>query len=183
MAIRELRSHGVTEVAETAFRSLLDVDSYLTDIRNTLNELDGLVKQHQNQFARVEKAAGFEFVINQDPKNGQPTKKGKAITLDKIDKVVIPKMDVLRKHFAIADEISEQADKLDTLYNQVMVNFKGVRGANETLANIKAMQKSAKEKLDKALLFLHEVGQKYAPTPFRDLGSDYHGLCESQSFV
>lgn len=168
MAIRKLTTLSSTEVADGAFRSLTEVDRYLESVKENLTNLESIIRQYQAQFAKAEKAS-TEFVINREGKPGSPAKRpggGKAIGLDK---VVVPKLDALRKNFTVVEEISDQVDMLETLFNSVSVNFQGVRGANDTLKNIKAMRKAAQAKMQAALNFLNTVGVKYIPTEFKQM--------------
>jgi len=168
-----------TEIADSPFRSLQDVQTHLDSLKTHIEDLDSLLKQYQLQFSKAQKfdapkaktlAAELEFNINKDQPRSKTrqTRRGQTITLDSIDKVVIPKLDVLRKNFSIADELSEQADDLDKLYNSVAVNFRGIRGSNDMLKNVKALQKSVEMKLDKALKFLSSIGEQHTPKNFRD---------------
>ena len=176
MAIKPLQPRMAKEVAaDGTFRSLQDVQTHLEGIQTHIDELDGLIKQYQLQFSRVQpqvKAATQVFEIDTEspkgPRKPRP-KGGKSFNLDKIDKIVIPKMDVLRQNFGIADELSEQVDELDKLYNSVAVNFRGVRGSAEMLKAIKTTQTGAEMKLDKALKFLGEIGERHTPTGFKTL--------------
>lgn len=167
MAIKQFKLLGSTEVADGPFRSLTEVERYLGAVKVNLTELESLLRQLQTQFAKNETAT-IEFVVNRDdklkPKGGSGS--GNRITLDK---VVVPKLDSLRKNFSIVEELSDKVEMLDSLYNSVAVNFKDVRGSKDTLNNIKAMQKSAKAKMDEALKFLNTVGSKYVPTEFKEL--------------
>lgn len=164
MAIKRLTLLSATEVADGPFRSLLEVEKYLGAVKENLTELESLINQYQTLFARAEQAT-IEFTINRDSK--EPTKKGGAkIGLDKIK---VPKLDTLRKNFSIIEDLSDQVDMLNNLYNTVSVNFKGTRGANDTLSNIKAMKKSAEVKMQAALKFLSTVGSKYIPTEFKSM--------------
>jgi hypothetical protein len=162
------------ELADGPFRSLQDVQTYLDSIKTNINDLDSLLKQYQLQFSRAQEkttsvASPLEFVVNPDAVKQPRRGGGKTISLDKIDKIVIPKMDTLRKNFSLADEISDQVDQLDKLYNSVAVNFRGVRGSNDTLKSIKGLQRNAESKLDKALKFLSDIGERHTPSHFKDL--------------
>lgn len=163
------------ELADGPFRSLQDVQVHLDEIKTHIDDLDGMLKQYQLQFSKVQpltqvKAADLEFVVSPGAKPKGPRKGGgKTFNLDKIDKVVIPKMDILRKNFGIADELGDQVDQLDKLYNSIAVNFRGVRGSSEMLKNVKDLQKNAEMKLDKALKFLGDIGERHTPKDFKDL--------------
>lgn len=166
MAIKQLQLLSSTEVADGPFRSLTEVDRYLEAVKQSLQDKENLVRQYQAQFARAETAAGIEFVINREGKGSKPKGGGARIGLDKIK---VPKLDVLKKNFSVIEELSDKVDMLDSLYNSVAVNFKGVRGALDTLAKIKDMKKSADAKMSAALKFLNTVGSKYVPTEFKQM--------------
>lgn len=166
MAIKRQMMLCSTEIADSPFRSLQDVDKLLKLIKQRMDDAESLLRQYQTQFSRSETTAAMEFLINKDPGAG---KKKPAITVDKVDKFVVPKLDQLRNNFAIADQLSDQVDSLETLYSTISVNFRGVRGQPDTLKNIRAMQKSAEAKLAAALKFLNTIGSKYAPTQFKEM--------------
>lgn len=170
MAIKHLtKMLGMTEVADNPFRSLQEVDTYLNTIKTKINEAESLLRQYETLFTKqAATAADIEFTINTDGP-AQRDKKGAVIKLDKIDKIVVPKLDNLRKNFAVVDDLSDQVEQLDALYNSVSVNFRGVRGSNDMLKNIKAMQAQAEKKMNAALQFLNSVGEKYVPDPFRKM--------------
>jgi hypothetical protein len=172
MAIRKFSLLTTSEIAESPFRSLQEVDDYLNQkVKEKLDELDQLLRQYQLQFSRSEVRSSEEiFIINRDGGDGKRKKgPGSKFRIDKIDKIVVPKMDMLAQNFAIIDEIADQVERLDTLYNTMALNFRGVRGANDTLKNIKAMQRQFEIKMDKALKFLQSIGQKYEPDQFSEL--------------
>lgn len=168
MAIRNCALLTKSELAEAPFRSLQEVDDYLKkNVKQKLDELDALLRQYQLQFSRTEVKSAFEFRIGPSPANKTPG--GKTFKVEKLDKIVIPKLTAMRQHFSVVEELSDQVDSLDTYYNAIAIKFKGVRGAADTLKNIRAMQRSAETKLDKALAFLKTIGDKYAPTQFKAL--------------
>lgn len=159
-----------TEIADSPFRSLQDVEKYLQSLKEQLNDAESLLRQYQSQFSRsVTAAPDLEFTINKD---SGPGKKSPKIGLDKIDKFVVPKLDKLRSNFMIVDQLSEDVDKLNTLFSTVSVDFRGNRGLSQMLNNIKAMRNSAEAKLDAALKFLSKIGEKYAPTPFKEMADE-----------
>lgn len=167
------------EIADGAFRSLQEVQKYLDGIETDLNDLDGLIKQYQLQFSKVQQqhpvTAAESIIFDIDvntPKGPRKPKGGNTINTDIIDKVVIPKIDVLRKNFTIVDEIADKVDDLDKLYNSTSVNFRGIRGSNEMLKAIKSLQRTAKSSLDKALTFLGDIGERHTPKNFKDLIKD-----------
>lgn len=171
MAIRKFSLMTVSELAESPFRSLQEVDDYLDQkVKEKLDELDQLLRQYQLQFSRSEVRSSEElFIINRNSGGKEVKKAGSKFKIEKIDKIVVPKMDMLAKNFAVIEDIADQVERLDTLYNTMAMNFRGVRGANETLANIKKMQKAFQVKMDKALAFLQGIGQKYEPSQFKEL--------------
>lgn len=158
-----------SEIAEGPFRSLQEVETYLKTLKDSLSEMEGLLRQYQLQFARSSATAtpSLEFVINGDrPAGGR---KGVKVNLDKIDKIVMPRLDTLRKNFGIAEQLGSQLNELDVLYNNVAVTFRGVRGSNDMLDKIKAMKGATKSKLDAALKFLSTVGERHTPNNFREI--------------
>lgn len=165
MAIRKFNLLATSEMAEAPFRSLQEIDDYLKNqVKKKLDELDGLVRQYQLQFSRLEvKGATFEFEVTKD--SAPKTKRGGTF---KIDKLSVPKMDTLRQNFSIVDEIADQVEALKVLYMKTKLDFDGVRGLSETLAGIKSMQAYAESKMAKALAFLKTVGEKYAPEVFKN---------------
>lgn len=172
MAIRKFSLLTTSEIAESPFRSLQEVDDYLNQkVKEKLDELDQLLRQYQLQFSRNEVRSSEDiFIINRDGGDGGKKRKpGSKFHIEKINKIVVPKMDVLAQNFAVIDEISDQIERLETLYNTMALNFRGVRGANDTLKNVKAMQRQFELKMDKALKFLQSVGQKYEPEQFKEL--------------
>lgn len=170
MAIQKLKLLDVSAVSDRAFRSLQDVETYLTDtVKKRLDELEGLVRQYQLQFSRLATTAAgsLEFEIDRKgtPSSGKPRPK---FAVDNIDKIVVPKLDSLKKNFGVVKDLAEQVDSLTALYNNVSVNFRTVRGMGETLNSIKALKKAAETKLEKALTFLKNVGDKHAPEFFKE---------------
>lgn len=172
MAISKYTAMKSRVVSATHFRSLQDVDSYLKTVKQNLDDMDGMLHAYQLQFARLQTtAAQLDFIVGGDNRK-KPTKKGDKITLDRIDKVVVPDLKNLKANFGIVEELYEQVDKMDEVYNTVSVNFAGVRGVADTLESIKNMKRTAQLKLEKALQFLHTVGSKHAPNAFRSLVQD-----------
>jgi hypothetical protein len=172
MAIRKFSLLTTSEIAESPFRSLQEVDDYLNQkVKEKLDELDQLLRQYQLQFSRTEvKSSEDVYIINRDGGDSQKKKgSGSKFKIEKISKIVVPKMDVLAQNFAVIDEIADQVERLDTLYNTMSLNFRGVRGANDTLKNIKAMQRQFEVKMEKALKFLQSIGSKYEPAQFSEL--------------
>lgn len=171
MAIRKFNLLTTSEIAESPFRSLQEVDDYLDQkVKEKLNELDALLRQYQLQFSRTEVRSSEElFIINRNAGGKEVRKAGSKFKIEKIDKIVVPKMDVLAQNFAVIEEIADQVESLATLYNTMALNFRGVRGANDTLKNIKAMQRAFQAKMDKALAFLQAIGTKYEPAQFNEL--------------
>jgi hypothetical protein len=169
MAIRKFSLLKTSEIAEAPFRSLQEVEDYLNQqVKKTLDELDSLLRQYQLQFSRIETKSALEFRIN---RTGDPKKSGGGgkFSIDKIDKIVVPNLKALRQQFDVVDNISDQVESLEALFNNVSVQFRGTRGLDATLKNIKSMHRAAQAKMDKALTFLGKVGSKYEPTPFREL--------------
>lgn len=178
MSIRRLLTKA--EAAEKTFRTLPEVDSLLEKIKEKIADLDELTKSFQTQFARAEKAceasavgdaetAGpFSFKV--DFKDGDAPKSRKIdIKTQKLDKVVVPKPEILRKNFDLVVELYDQLETLQNVYNSVSTNLRGVKGSVDTLKKIKGMISLAQAKINKALGFLATVGEKYAPQPFRKL--------------
>lgn len=165
MPIKQLQVLTSTEVADSPFRSLTEVEKYLEVVKKHLQDLEGTLVQYRTQFARAETAAGIEFTINRDKTE---KKKGGGAKIG-LDKIKIPKPELLRKNFSVLEDLSDQVEMLTSLFNTVSVNFRGVRGSNETLANIKAMKKTAESKVNEALKFLATVGQKHIPSEFKQM--------------
>lgn len=176
MSIRRLLTKA--EAAEKTFRTLPEVDTLLEKIKEKIADLDELTKSFQTQFARAEKAceasvdtevAGpFSFKV--DFKDGDAPKSRKIdIKTQKLDKVVVPKPEILRKNFDLVVELYDQLETLQNVYNSVSTNLRGVKGSIDTLKKIKGMISLAQAKINKALGFLATVGEKYAPQPFRKL--------------
>lgn len=168
MAVKRIMS--CTEIADgSPFRSLTDVNRYLQQTKEELKDIDSLLRLYQAQFARIERQplmAAESFKITREGKDGGDG--GKIIT-DKIDSFKFPKMDELQKHFLVVDQLAEKSKELETIAATVSVQFKGVKGQPETLKGIKGMQTAVDAQYKKALTFLEQVGQKYAPTAFKEL--------------
>ena len=173
MAIRNLMTKA--EAAEKNFRTLPEVDQLLDKIDEKLEDLDSLTKNYQTQFARAEKAMGAPeqaapFTFKVDFGNGDAPKSRKIdIKTERLDKVVVPKPEVLCKNFDIVVELYDQMEALQNVYNSVSTNLRSVKGSVDTLKKVKAMITSTKAKIGKALEFLATVGEKYAPQQFRKL--------------
>lgn len=166
MAVKRL--FGVTEIASAQFRSLSDAERQLKKIQDELKDVGALLRSYEAQFARVERqpilAADLTFKVNSDPE-----KKGGKIVTDKIDKVMIPKLDVLKKNFEVVDVLAEKIRDLEAMEANVSVNFKGVRGQQEMLKAIRATKAGVETQMKNALSYLETVGQKHAPSGFKDL--------------
>jgi hypothetical protein len=184
MAIRKLVTKA--EAAEKNFRSLPEVEKFLEDMKEKLSDLDELTKSFQQQFARVENAcaakpevaAPFSFKVNFEGIDEQEQRKKIDIKTKRLDKVVLPKPEILRKNFDLVIELYDQYETLQNVYNSVATTLKGVNGSVQTLKNIKAMMSSARTKIDKALEFLQDVGQKYSPKAFQTLVESTINLVE-----
>jgi hypothetical protein len=167
MAIKRL--FGVTEIASTQFRSLSDAERHLKKIQEEIKDAAAMLRNYEAQFARVERhpvmAADLTFIINSGDDN---KKKSGKIVSDRIDKIVIPKLDTLKKNFDVVDAISEKIKELEGMEANVAVNMKGMRGQPELLKAIKSTKAAADAQMKAALEYLETVGQKYAPTPFKE---------------
>jgi len=165
MAIKRLM--GCTEIADAPFRSLVEVDRYLSQLKDELQDISSMLRTYQAQFARVERqpmvAADLSFKVGSDPK------KSPKIISDKIDKIVVPKLNVLQNNFMIVDQLSDKIQELEALEANVSVNFKGARGQPDTIKAIRTMRAAYEVQYKKALDYLEDVGQKYAPTPLKEL--------------
>jgi hypothetical protein len=178
MPIKKLMCRS--EIADSPFRSLQEVENYLKTIKQKMDEAEALLRKYQSQFSHTERAASLTFEITRDPTALKRKKDGLA---PKIDKIVIPSLDKLRANFGIVDELAEQVENMETLYSSVLVSFKGSRGQQETLKSIKAMKSAAEAKLKRALEFLGTIGDKYAPTDFKKLVADaIDGISEGLTF-
>ena len=165
----------VSEVADSPFRSVVDVEEYLKKIQEKLRDADALTKKYQSIFARAQlghklTAGEFHFKINRDPgkKPGDDPTHPKFYA-GKFTKVVVDDLAGLSKNFALARELSDTITELETVYNTASLKFRGVKGSQQMLQNIKAMIVDANNKYDKALAFLNKAGKQYAPTQFQKL--------------
>lgn len=168
MAVKRLMD--CTELADAPFRSLVEVDRYLDKMKDQLKDMDSMLRLYQGQFARAQRggpmtAADLTFKMGDDPKSGSSPK----IISDKIDKIVVPKLEVLKNNFTVVDQISEKIQELETIEATVAVQMKGMRGQPETLKAIKSMRAQAEAQMQRALDYLSDIGAKHAPTPFKDL--------------
>lgn len=166
MAVKRL--FGVTEIASTQFRSLSDAERYLRKIQEEVKDASSLLRAYEAQFAKIARqpilAADISFKINTDPNK----KGGGKIVTDKIDKVIIPKLDALKKNFEVVDALSEKVQELEAMEANIAVSFKGVRGQQELIKSIRAMKAGIEAQMKKAKEHLETVGQKHAPAPFKD---------------
>jgi hypothetical protein len=169
MAIKRLLRS--TEIADSPFRSLQDVERYLDTVKQNATDEDQMLRTLERQFARsLESAAPLKFTIQRD--SGSPSFKTNTsphINAMRFDRIEVPNLEDLKKNFKIVDELSDQVEHLNTLHSQVSVSFRGVAGVNDTLKGILAMQANLKSKLDRALKFLEGIGTKYAPAPFKEV--------------
>jgi len=162
---------SVSDVAEHQFRSLDEIERYLEELKGKMSDLDSLLKQYQSRFARTASTSALEFKINLK-KSGQPMKvkrPGGVILTDRIQKVVIPKLDKLRANFSIVDELYENLDLLKTLESTVSLHFRSKKGSGQILSTIREMKKGAEAKIKGALDFLKKLGEEYEPEPFKEL--------------
>lgn len=175
MAVKRLM--GCTEIADaTQYRSLTDVERHLLQIKEQLNDADAMLRTYRLQFARVERNAleqAITFTIGPAGSGSDDGKKGSGkIVTTQIDKVVIPKMDAMRSNFEVVSQLSDKVQELETMYAAVEINFRGVRGQLDVLKSIKTMKAGAEAKLDQALAFLKDIGDKYAPTAFKQMAKN-----------
>lgn len=168
MAIKRLLRS--TEIADSPFRSLQDVERYLNTVKQNAMDEDQMLRNLERQFARkLESAAPTKFTIQRDPGSQVKTTNSPHINAMRFDRIEVPNLEALKENFKIVDELSDQVEHLNTLHSQVSVSFRGVQGVNETLKGILTMQANLKSKLDRALKFLEGIGTKYAPQPFKDV--------------
>lgn len=165
-----------TEIADSRFRSLAEVEQYLDFVKAKIDDEDRLLRHLEIRFSRkTETAAPITFTVQRDggPNPGRSSGvKSPEIDSMKLDKVVVPDLNDLRQNFAIAHEIQEQIDNLDVLESNLSVNFRDVRGVNDTISSVKKMRAGLQTKLDRALKFLNNIGTKYAPEPFKEVVQD-----------
>lgn len=165
----------VSGLADSPFRSLVEVEEYLQKIKQKISDTDALEKHYEKEFSRTEKrslmtASEFMFRINRDrgAKPSQDPTHPKFFT-GKFDKVTVPDLNTLSKNFAIARDYADIIEELETMYNTVSLKFRGIKGSGEQLSHIKTMIENAKGKYQKALDFLKKVGEEYAPSQFKAL--------------
>ena len=161
---------SISDVAEHNFKSLEEIERYIQEVKLSVDEADQLLRQFEAQFGRTAAtAAGVEFKI--DLKKGGTTIKKvgtKGILVNVYKKIVIPKMDTLRKNFSIVDELSDKLDILRSLESTVALHFKSKVGSGKTLEGIKRLRGQIEIKVKNALAFLQKVAQKHAPEPFTE---------------
>ena len=127
-----IKNHA--ELAEHNFRSLEEIERYLKGMDEDVTNLGELLNQYERKFEKSKAtAAATEFKISLDPTNKPRTinNKGTPMTVNRWQKVVIPKMEQLRSNFAIVDELYEKLDALHTLEGTLKSNFKARHGAGD----------------------------------------------------
>jgi hypothetical protein len=171
----------VDSLAEHNFRSLEEVERYVDGLTLKIKEDLSLLNKYEVQFARTEETAATEFKINVT-KTGKArkTRAGKHILVEKFKKVVIPNVNQLQKNFSIVDELFDDLDKLKTVENIVSVSFRGKPGAGKMIEGIKTRRKITESGIKKAQDFLAKIGQKYAPTPFKEFVQEVADLLAAQ---
>lgn len=156
------------DLAEHNFRSLEEMERYLKGLEEDVTNLGELVNQYEKKFEKsCVTAAETVFKVTLDDNAPRKVKQGdKTITVNRWQKIVIPKMDQLRSNFSVVDELYEKLEVLHTLEGSLKSNFKAKHGAGSVLKGIERLRKVTEGKIATALRFLQNIATKHVPEPF-----------------
>ena len=152
------------------FKSLQEVRKFLQDYSNQLREEEQLIDQNTKQLARIAakalKAADLQEI---DFSGRGPIVKRKRTQNTDFPEVKVPNADALRKNYSAVEKLSEQYKYLQTLENEVRVNFKGTKGAalEQTIGSIKKLMQDVTTNLKKLFVALNQVAQGHAPKEYK----------------
>jgi hypothetical protein len=176
----------------TKFKSLQEVRKYLNDFSKQLREEEQLIDQNAKQLAKI---ASKAITAAEDPDamdiSGIGTNKNKRKRTLNVDfpLVKVPNADVLKKNYAAAERLSEQYKYLQTLENEVRMNFKGTKGAalDAAIGSIRKLQQDVTASLKKLFVALSQVAEGHAPKEYKkfvktlaeEIYSNKHVDCDS----
>ena len=151
-------------------KSLQDVRKYLLDFAKQLREEEQLIDQNTKQLAKIAARAlkAAPEVIDFSGKSGAPIKKKRTQNVD-FPEVKMPNADALRKNYSAVEKLSEQYKYLQTLENEVRVNFLGTKGTalSETIGSIRKLMQDVTTNLKKLFTALNQVAEGHAPKEYK----------------
>ncbi len=153
--LRELADSNSTDVTNYSFRTLEEIKQFLNGIdQNSKDKIRQL-----NQLKKNFEAAASRIVIESQRKY----KKGD-VKKDKPEFVFDTTK--LQKSYDIIDKIHDQVESLDSMINNLTLNFKGQAGSGTLINQTKALRARLQGELDKAYTFLTSTAVKHEPSRF-----------------
>lgn len=153
-------------------KSLQEVRKYLIDFSKQLREEEQLIDQNTKQLARI---AAKAITAAEDPDvmdisgvGSNKPKRKRTLNVD-FPVVKVPNADALKKNYVAAERLSEQYKYLQTLENEVRMNFKGTKGSalDAALGSIKKLQQDVTANLKKLFVALSQVAEGHAPKEYK----------------
>ena len=157
--LRKLATKKVTAVALFDFRSLEEIKEYANNVKQE-------VASYNNSFNVITKSLAVSHSI---VKAAVIRKLNTTTDKLKAPDFVKPNMDKLTKAFSIVDKYQDKIDSLDSVINILQLEFKGERGAPDSLKELKTLKAQIKTKLDNAYSFLSELAHNHEPQSFKNL--------------
>jgi dimeric dUTPase (all-alpha-NTP-PPase superfamily) len=156
-----LSAAGTSNVTNYKFRSLQEIEQFIEGVRKTADEqmdaLDDLRRQFPEFSAVTIKPAMKVFQVTRDKTGKLPS--------TKID-FVAPKLDNLRKHFDVIENLHDKVQSLDSVINTLQLQFRGTPGSTAVINNAKKLRDDLQKKVSDAYKFLENVATKHEPKAF-----------------
>lgn len=160
------------------FRYIDDVNRFLSQMSEEIDELESLIQVQQKQLAYLQKprdnvkatllkAATFEFTI--DPDAGAKKTHLKRKIDPELTKVVVPNVKKLEEQYGLSEDLYERHRMLEAMETQISMGFPDRRGEayEEAVAGIRKLKAKVAEALKKVLGFLNEVAAEHVPRTFQ----------------
>lgn len=160
------------------FRYLDDVNRFLDNMAEEVNELDSLINVQQKQLAYLSKpkdtvkaalikAATFEFTI--EPDAGAKKSHLKRKIDPELTKIVVPNVKKLQTQYGLSEDLYEKHRLLESVETQISMQFPDRRGEayEAAISSIRKLKAKVAEQLKTVLGFLNEVAAEHVPRTFK----------------
>lgn len=159
--LRELVDSSTTDVANFNFRSLEEVQQFLTGVAQKAKDFGKQLTDLENNFEAAAIKSG-RFTI--DPRAKKEGYKPGSVKKEK--PTFVFDVTKLEKAFNVVDEIHDKVEAMDAVINNLALNFKGTPGTPKLISDAKKIRTTLQGHLDKAYRFLTETATKHEPEKF-----------------
>jgi len=176
--IQAARPQKVCAVELPKFRYIEDVNRYLDQMSNEIDELDQLIKIQQKSLAYLRRpmdkvraslvsAATFEFDISPDAGAKRTHLKRKIDP--ELTEIVVPNIKKLKEQYGLSEDLYEKHRTLEAIETQLAMQFPDKRGPayEEAVGSIRKLKTKVGDRLKEVLGFLNQVAAEHVPRTFK----------------